>query len=154
MNILTPDMVATIKGAMLSFVATVNADGTPNLSPKASLTVREDALFFADICSPKTIENLARNPAIAINVVNIFERRGYRFAGTASILRKGDPNYESVADWVHEVNGPGYPVHHVIRIAVAEARPVLSPAYSFGQGVSAEKLSNDYMKKYGVQKLA
>jgi hypothetical protein len=37
---ITGDMEAIIKQAILSFVATVNEDGTPNLSPKASLTVR------------------------------------------------------------------------------------------------------------------
>ncbi|SDJ45269.1 hypothetical protein SAMN05216338_10502 [Bradyrhizobium sp. Rc2d] len=46
---ITADMEAIIKQAILSFVATVNEDGTPNLSPKASLTVRNGVLYFADI---------------------------------------------------------------------------------------------------------
>ena len=58
------DVEIIIKQAMLSFVATVNEDGTPNLSPKASLTVRDGALYFADIASPRTIENLKRNPCL------------------------------------------------------------------------------------------
>jgi len=77
MPILITDMRDVIERAILSFVATVNEDGTPNLSPKTSLTARGDALFFADIASPRTIENLRRNPAISINVVDIFARRGY-----------------------------------------------------------------------------
>ncbi|MFL6703837.1 MAG: pyridoxamine 5'-phosphate oxidase family protein, partial [Paraburkholderia graminis] len=48
------DAEAIIKRAILSFVATVNDDGTPNLSPKASLTVRNGVLYFADIASPAT----------------------------------------------------------------------------------------------------
>jgi predicted pyridoxine 5'-phosphate oxidase superfamily flavin-nucleotide-binding protein len=74
MPILTPDMHNVIQRSMLSFVATVNEDGTPNLSPKASLYASNDALFFADIASPQTIENLRRNPAISINVVDVFSR--------------------------------------------------------------------------------
>src|ERR1700755_1937426 len=80
------DAEAIIKRAILSFVATVNEDGTPNLSPKASLTVVNGMLFFADIASPQTILNLTHNPSIEINVVDIFQRRGYRFKGSASIL--------------------------------------------------------------------
>ncbi|WP_245273599.1 hypothetical protein [Mesorhizobium sp. WSM3224] len=41
MTEITTDMEAIIKQAMLSFVATTNEDGTPSLSPKASLTVRD-----------------------------------------------------------------------------------------------------------------
>ena len=70
------DAEAIIKQAILSFVATVNEDGTPNLSPKASLTVRNGVLYFADIASPGTIRNLRRNPAVEINVIDIFQRRG------------------------------------------------------------------------------
>ena len=90
MTEITAAMKAVIRRAILSYVATVNEDGTPNLSPKASLTVVNGALYFADIASPRTISNLRRNPAIEINVVDIFERRGYRFTGRASILPAGD----------------------------------------------------------------
>jgi hypothetical protein len=50
------------------------------------LTVRDGALYFADIASPHTISNLKLNPAIEINVVDVFQRRGYRFTGRALIL--------------------------------------------------------------------
>jgi hypothetical protein len=49
---ITDDMHEIVRRAILSFVATVNEDGSPNLSPKASLTVRGNALFFANIASP------------------------------------------------------------------------------------------------------
>ena len=49
---ITADMEAIVKQAILSFVATVNADGTPNLSPKASLTVINGVLYFAYRIAP------------------------------------------------------------------------------------------------------
>jgi hypothetical protein len=150
MPILSTDMRDTIQRAMLSFVATVNADGTPNISPKASLTARGDALFFADIASPRTIENLRRNPAISINVVDIFTRRGYRFNGTGRILPTTDPDWKEVAAWVWRTNGPDYPVSNVVRIEVREALPLLSPAYRFGRTASEEALRQTYLLKYGV----
>jgi predicted pyridoxine 5'-phosphate oxidase superfamily flavin-nucleotide-binding protein len=60
---ITEDMETIIKRAILSFAATVNEDGTPNLSPKATLTVRNISLYLADIASPGTARNLRRNPA-------------------------------------------------------------------------------------------
>lgn len=151
MSIITDDMVAVIGRAILSFVATVNADGTPNLSPKASLMARGDTLYFADIASPRTIVNIRRNPAIAINVVDVFSRRGYRFHGAASVIEPGDPDYNFVADWVWGVNGRDYPVHAVVRIAVSEALPLCSPAYEFGPGVTEPGLRDAFMRKYGAR---
>jgi predicted pyridoxine 5'-phosphate oxidase superfamily flavin-nucleotide-binding protein len=152
MPILTADMRDVIQRAILSFVATVNEDGSPNLSPKASLVARNDTLFFADIASPQTIKNVHRNPEIAINVVDVFARRGYRFNGTASVLPVGDPDREFVAEWVRQTNGSDYPVNHVVRIDVREALPLLSPAYRFGERASEDTLREVYMTKYGVRK--
>ncbi len=62
----------------LSFVATVNPDGTPNLSPKGSIRVWDDHhLVFGDIRSPNTVRNLELNPATEINVVDPISRKGY-----------------------------------------------------------------------------
>src|SRR3954447_26442403 len=121
---ITVDMEAIIKQAILSFVATVNEDGTPNVSPKASLTVRNGGLYFADIASPGTIRNLKRNPAVEINVVDLFQRRGYRFKGRALILPPGDDESSMIANWVRATNGPEYPVDHVVRIETASITPL------------------------------
>lgn len=60
---LTPDMRAVIKAAHLCFVATVTPEGLPNLSPKGTIRVWDDAhLFFLDIASPGTRVNLEHSP--------------------------------------------------------------------------------------------
>jgi len=43
---LTPDMRAVIKAAHLCFVATVTPEGRPNLSPKGTIRVWDDAHLF------------------------------------------------------------------------------------------------------------
>lgn len=153
MSVITDDMTAVIQRAMLSFVATVNTDGTPNLSPKAALTVRDGALFFADMASPCTVANLRRNPAIAVNVVDVFSRRGYRFEGTATVIDPGHPDYDAIANWVWSANGKEYPVNTVVRVAVSQARALHSPAYAFGLGTTEQGLRETFMAKYGVRPL-
>lgn len=149
---ITTDMQAIIRQAMLSFVATVNADGTPNLSPKASLTIRNGILYFADIASPRTIVNLKRNPAVEINVVDIFQRRGYRFTGRAVVLPPDDGESLAIADWVRATNGPEYPVDHVVKINTTSISPLLSPAHVFANPPrSQEEIRNTYHQKYGVK---
>ncbi|MGO6724624.1 pyridoxamine 5'-phosphate oxidase family protein [Rhizobium ruizarguesonis] len=149
---ITADMEAIIKQAILSFVATVNEDGTPNLSPKASLTIRNGVLYFADIASPKTIRNLRRNPAVEINVVDIFQRRGYRFTGHALVLLPNDAEYLMIAEWVRSANGAEYPVDHVVKIETTSITPLLSPAHVFAQPPrDQDEIRNTYYQKYAVK---
>ena len=149
---ITADIEAIIKQAILSFVATVNEDGTPNLSPKASLTVRSGVLYFADIASPRTILNLKRNPAVEINVVDIFQRRGYRFKGRALILPPDDAEFLMIANWVRATNGPEYPVDHVVKIETTSITPLLSPAHVFADPPrSQDEIRSTYYQKYGVK---
>jgi len=68
----------------------VTAEGRPNLSPKGTTTLwDEEHLMFADLASPGTIENLATNPHVEINVVDPILRKGYRFKGTAAVYTSG-----------------------------------------------------------------
>jgi len=148
---ITADMEAIIKQAILSFVATVNEDGTPNLSPKASLTVRNGALYFADIASPRTVRNLQRNPAVEINVVDIFQRRGYRFSGHALVLPSESDEFAMIADWVRATNGQEYPVDHVIKIEPSSVCPLVSPAHVFADPPrTQEEIRETYRQKYAV----
>ena len=65
----------------LGYVATVSKDGTPNLSPKGTIIVMDEStLVFADIRSPKTMENLRENTSVEINVIDPFKRLGYRLS--------------------------------------------------------------------------
>lgn len=149
---ITADMEAIIKQAILSFVATVNEDGTPNLSPKASLTVTNGVLYFADIASPQTILNLKRNPAVEINVVDIFQRRGYRFKGRALILPANADESLAIANWVRTANGPEYPVDHIVKIETISISPLLSPAHVLADPPrSQDEITSTYYQKYGLK---
>lgn len=131
MGILTEDMKRVVLEQRLGFVATVCADGTPNLSPKGTTTVwDDDHLIFADIYSPNTIANLQQNPAIEINVVDPDVRKGYRFKGTAVVLTEGQQFDEIMA--FYRQRGTQSPIRSVVLITVNRALPLISPAYDLG----------------------
>jgi len=55
-GILTEDMQRVVREQRLGFHATVNEDGTPNLSPKGTTGVWDgDHLFFVDVRSPRSV---------------------------------------------------------------------------------------------------
>lgn len=88
---LTSDMKRIIEQQRLGFVATTAPDGTPNVSPKGTFVVVDEAtIAFGEVRSPGTIRNLRADPRIEVNFVDLFVRKGYRFAGTANIVERGD----------------------------------------------------------------
>ena len=146
------DMKQIVARTILCFAATTNEDGSPNLSPKSSLRVHDDShLMFANMASPGTVGNLRRDPRIEINCVDIFARRGYRFVGRATVHSGDDPLYVALKTDVAAEHGDAIPVFDAVLIKVAEVHPVISPAYTFIDGVTEEVLRNAYLGKYGVQ---
>lgn len=128
---ITNDMRAVISSQRLCFAATVTPDGKPNLSPKGTIRVWDDTrLFFCDIASPNTRQNLQSNPWIELNIVDTLSRRGYRFFGKASI-HVDDDVYREATNRIFQEEGAEYPVHGVVLIAIERALPLVSPGYQY-----------------------
>jgi hypothetical protein len=135
---LTPDMRAVIEAAHLCFAATVSPDGRPNVSPKGTIRVWDDAhLFFLDIASPGTRANLARMAWLELNVVEALSRRGYRFAGPAALHFGGSPVYTEGVRRVYGDAPPATAPVAVVLLAIERAAPLFSPAYWRGDDEAA-----------------
>jgi predicted pyridoxine 5'-phosphate oxidase superfamily flavin-nucleotide-binding protein len=131
MPVLTDDMKRVVEQQRLGFVATVCADGTPNLSPKGTVCVLDDGhRMFADIRSPGTVANLRENPSIEVNVVDPFVRKGYRFKGQAEVFEAGAEFERLVAIFGSRgmFDAPRR-VRAIVVIRVAQAAPLISPGY-------------------------
>jgi uncharacterized protein len=131
MGILSEDMKRVVSEQRLGYVASVCADGTPNLSPKGTLTIwDDDHLVFADIVSPGTIANLQGNASVEINVVDPLVRKGYRFKGVATVFPEG-PLFEEVVAFYRQ-RGTVNPIRAIVLVKVERALPLISPAYDLG----------------------
>jgi predicted pyridoxine 5'-phosphate oxidase superfamily flavin-nucleotide-binding protein len=131
MPILSEKIQDFVRIQRLGYVATVCPDGTPNLSPKGTLTVWDgDHLVFADLNSPGTVRNLRSNPAIEINVVDEFIRKGYRFKGMAEALSEG-PLFEQILAFYDQKGLFDAPrrIRTIVLVAVEQVRPLVSPGY-------------------------
>ena len=131
---LTDDMKQVVEGVRLGFVATVCPDGTPNVSPKGTLSVADDDhLVFADLRSPGTVANLRSNPGMEINVVDVFNRKGYRFKGTAVVHDAGE-TFDAFVTFFGKRRLPDAPrrIKAVVVMKVLSARALISPGYDDG----------------------
>jgi len=129
----------------LGFVATVSPNGTPNLSPKGTISVLdENTLVFANIRSPQTIENLEKNPSIEINIVDPFSRRGYRFKGIAKIISDGEEYNKILLSY--KQNGIQTTIKSIVIVNVKQILEVTSPLYDVGY--TEEELRIKWKKYY------
>tara|TARA_B100001146_G_scaffold25998_1_gene19612 strand:- start:2576 stop:3016 length:441 start_codon:yes stop_codon:yes gene_type:complete len=129
----------------LGFVATVSPNGTPNLSPKGTISVLdENTLAFANIRSPQTIENLEKNPSIEINIVDPFSRRGYRFKGMAKIISDGKEYNKILLSY--KQNGVKTTIKSIVIVNVKQILEVTSPLYDVGY--TEEELRIKWKKYY------
>ena len=123
----------------LGYVATVSSDNTPNLSPKGTIMILDESyLAFADIQSPKTVENLRHNPSIEVNVVDTFSRRGYRFKGTAEIISSGD-KFNKIISY-YKTSGVKSIIKSIILVKIEKLSEIFSPLYDLGH--TEEELKN------------
>jgi hypothetical protein len=147
MGILTDDMKRVITQQKVGYVATVCADGTPNLSPKATMLVLDDDhIMFADIRSPNTAENLVHMPVLEINFLDLFSRKGYRFKGTAQYAAHGTPAYDDLLPHFGQWDDLRRAFRGIVKVAVERALPVTSPAYD--RGATEEELRAQWQAYY------
>jgi hypothetical protein len=72
---------------------------------------------------------LRQNPAIEINMVDHFIRKGYRFKGTAEVIGPG-PEFDSVMTLFSDrQNGVHASIRNFVMMTVTRALPVISPGY-------------------------
>jgi uncharacterized protein len=129
---LTPDMKRIVEEQRLGFVATAAADGTPNVSPKGTFVVLDDATIgFGEIRSPGTVRNLRANPRVEVNFVDPFVRKGYRFAGTTMVVARGDDAFDALLGHFQGALAPR--IRAIVTIAVTKALPLTSPVYDDGK---------------------
>ena len=142
MGILTREIKDFVSKAKLGFIATVCPDGTPNLSPKGTTIVwDEDHLAFADIHSPDTVQNILSNPAIEINVVDVFIRKGYRFKVTAKVYSEGDIFDRVISSYGEAASK--YKINNIVLVKVDRVLHITSPIYD--TGLSEEEVKNKYI---------
>jgi predicted pyridoxine 5'-phosphate oxidase superfamily flavin-nucleotide-binding protein len=92
--------------AQQCFVATVNADGTPNVGPKRSTRVIDDEhIAYNEATAKQTWNNVNKGSKVAIAVVDREKLKGFRFLGTPEILTSGKL-YEDAVGMAQKMGRP------------------------------------------------
>lgn len=142
-TMLSEEMKTLIRAFSAGSVATVNASGTPSVSPKATFVIVDDeTLAFGNLRSPGTLANLRANPSVEICFTDVLSRKAVRVTGTASIVGKAEAS-PRLRDAFNEAWGDYVPrMSAFVVIQVSAAEFILSPAYDFGHTETELRAAN------------
>lgn len=130
---LNDEMKTLITSHTAGMVATVNADGTPAVSPKATFVIIDDqTIAFGNLRSPGTIANLRRNPAVEVCFIDVLTRKAVRVTGQGTIQQNNGADPAMTAAFAAHWADYAERMSLLVRIRISRAEMILSPAYDTG----------------------
>lgn len=73
--------------SVLCWLATVDDQGQPNVSPKEVWAIVDaQHVVVANIASPITVRNITQQPQVCLSFVDVWVQKGFKLQGTAQEL--------------------------------------------------------------------
>ena len=129
---------AVMKQLILDFnvgsVATINQDGSPAVSPKATFVVVDDtSIAYGDIRSPGTRANLVRDNRVEAVFTDVLTRQALRITGVGRIVGKDSEQGKVLVPLFKQLWEPYIDyMSAFVKIDISQAELILSPAYDLG----------------------
>ena len=139
---------------MLCWLATVDAQDQPNVSPKEVFAaLDEQHLVIAHIASPTSVKNVLQNPKVCISLIDIFVQKGWKLLGRAQYVHSSDDVFDGYAKPLFPMAGDQYKIQGVLVVTVGQAQPIIAPSYRFYPDITTEQAQIEAaMKTYGVER--
>lgn len=134
MDRLIEPMKQIIRNYSVGAVATVNDDGSPAVSPKATFVIVDDrCIAYGNIRSPGTSANLRQRPAVEVSFVDVLARLAVRVRGRGRIIPRDSE--DAIQLLLHfEAHWSPYleQMQEFVCIDIEGCELIASPAYDVG----------------------
>jgi predicted pyridoxine 5'-phosphate oxidase superfamily flavin-nucleotide-binding protein len=139
--------------SVLCWLATVDAEGQPNVSPKEVWAIADEQhVVVAHIASPVSARNIAQHPQVCLSFVDVFVQKGFKLVGTARELRAGNAEFATWAKPLLAMVGQRFTIQSVLVIQVQSVAAIVAPSYRFypHDTTEASQVASG-MRAYNVQ---
>jgi len=148
---------AAIQSSVLCWLATVDAAGQPNVSPKEIFAAfdgmsGETSLIIANIASPQSVKNVQACNKVCVSFVDVFTQKGYKVKGLAQYLRQEDIGYPARHAILSQMAGDQFPIQGIVSVTVTAVSPIVAPSYRLLPNVTEQQQITGALKTYGVTK--
>lgn len=148
---IAPEVKQSINDSVLCWLATVNARGEPNVSPKEMFTCHRERILIANIASPGSVANIAANPLVCVSFIDIFRQKGFKVRGEARVVRPADGDFDDKLQILHTLGSQEFPVKSIIEVTVRATEPIIAPSYWLFPGTTEEAQIAQSMSSYRVR---
>lgn len=152
-TLLTDAVREAARRSVLCWLATVDAEGQPNVSPKEVWAIADDRhVVVAHIASPISTRNIAQHPQVCLSFVDVFVQKGFKLIGTAREVRSGNAEFSTWANPLLVMVGQRFTIHSVLVIRVQSVAAIVAPSYRFYPNDTTEASQvASAMRAYNVQ---
>jgi predicted pyridoxine 5'-phosphate oxidase superfamily flavin-nucleotide-binding protein len=148
---LTDDIRDYANRSVLCWMAT-SSDAGPSVSPKEIFACfGDDRIIIANIASPQSLQNIARDARVCVSFVDVFSQKGWQLYGEAVLMRKGDAGFEDRQAILQDMAGEAFRVATLFDVTVTKAQEILAPSYRFKKDVNEADMRESAMRTYGVK---
>lgn len=145
------EIESEVRECVLCWLATVDADGSPNVSPKEIFSIfGSNRILIANIASPSSVKNISRNSAVCVSCINVFKQKGYKFKGRAKNVYPAEQGYSEKFAVLYKLAGPNFPIKSIIEVEVQQLFPILAPSYILYPETTEAMQIENALKTYGV----
>jgi len=154
MPLLSDEVVTAARNSVLCWLATVDLEGRPNVSPKEIFAIADDDhLVVANIASPTTVRNILAGRNVCISFIDVWVQKGFKIIGTAENIGSQEPSFNRWAEPLLKMAGPRFPIHSVIVIRASVVEPIIAPSYRlYPDETTEESQVASALRTYGVSR--
>ncbi len=116
--------------SVLCWLATVDAQGQPNVSPKEVWAIADDRhVVVANIASPVSARNIVQQSQVCLSFVDVLVQKGFKLQGAAREILPTDADYAAWAAPLLAMTGDRFPLRSLFLITVHAVRAIMAPSY-------------------------
>lgn len=151
--LLGSDIRSMAQRSVLCWLATADASGQPNVSPKEIFAVLDDKhIVVANIASPGTAKNIRANAKVCLSFIDVFTQKGYKVLGLATEAQPSDAAYAHWVEPLRTMAGERFPIHSVFVVRATAVEPIVAPSYLLHPSETSEATQiESALRAYGVQ---
>ena len=151
--LLTDAVREAARRSVLCWLATVDVEGQPNVSPKEVWAIADEQhVVVAHIASPVSARNIAQHPQVCLSFVDVFVQKGFKLLGRAREVLADDPEFATWAKPLLAMVGQRFTIQSVLVIQVQSVAAIAAPSYRFYPDDTTEASQvASAMRGYNVQ---
>lgn len=137
--------------SVLCWLATIDQNGYPNVSPKEVFMFDNKLLLIANIASKGSEGNIKQNAKTCVSFVDVFIQKGWKIKGHAELVQSMDAGFNTLQKPLIEITKGLYPFKSIFKISIEKVEEIKAPSYFLYPNQSIDEKVSNAMMTYKVR---